>query len=196
MQKSYYFPTVISSEIDLELATTLLPLAQKFLADPSLLTWTWGYKNTYTTNRGLEQYEEMQPFVSYIVLRGQEFLTSCGYDADKITFGLQLFVSEMHPGDQHGLHSHPNSLLSGVFYLAVPEGSSSIKFRDPRPFHNTVSLPILQNSLENWSWIWIDPEPGLLVMWPSWLEHEVPLNQAQGRITLVFNLTWGERSYF
>ena len=190
MNKSYYFPTVMSSEINLELANTMLPLAQQFLADPLLLTWTWGYKNTYTTNHGLERHQEMQPFVNYILLRAQEFLTSSGYDSARINLGIQLFVSEMNPGDKHGLHTHPNCIISGVFYLAIPEGSSSIKFRDPRPFRNTLALPILQDTLENWVWVHIDPEPGLLLMWPSWLEHEVPINQAQGRITLVFNLAW------
>ena len=192
MDKTYYFPTVISSELNHVLADTMLPVAQAFLSDHSLLTWEWDYKNTYTTGRGIEQYVETQPFVEYIKIKAQEFLHSCGYDSSKIRLGLQLFVSEMNVGDQHAMHTHPNSLLSGVFYLSVPEGSSSIRFKDPRPFTNVIAVPVQQHCLENWQWIHIDPEPGLLLIWPSWLEHEVPKNHSNGRITMVFNLSWSQ----
>lgn len=32
------------------------------------------------------------------------------------------------------------------------------------------------------------PKNGLLLMWESWLDHEVPRNNSDQRITLVFNL--------
>jgi hypothetical protein len=51
-----------------------------------------------------------------------------------------------------------------------------------------VSLPKLENST-NWERVHFVPEEGLLLIWESWLDHEVPKNNSKnGRITMVFNL--------
>lgn len=45
---------------------------------------------------------------------------------------LELFPNK-HPGQHHTMHTHPNSLISGVFYFGESEeGIPAIKF------HNTV----------------------------------------------------------
>lgn len=188
MHIDYFFPTSIFSLKNTELSTQILPIAKKYLADESFITNTWGYKNTYSADGGLSNFEDIIPIRNFIEQTGYKYLTAIGYDVDDLKFSTQIFVSEMVAGDCHALHAHPNSLLSGVFYLQVPEGSAPILFDDPRPFRKFVALPTSNNST-NWGRIHFVPEDGLLLMWESWLEHEVPKNNSKaGRITLVFNL--------
>jgi uncharacterized protein (TIGR02466 family) len=188
MHIDYFFSTSISSLKNIELSTQMLPVANKYLADKSFITNTWGYKNTYSADSGLSNFEDITPFRNFVEQTGYEYLTAIGYDVSDLKFSTQIFVSEMVEGDCHALHSHPNSLLSGVFYLQVPEGSAPILFDDPRPFRKFVALPKLDNST-NWERIHFVPEDGLFLMWESWLDHEVPKNNSKdGRITMVFNL--------
>jgi uncharacterized protein (TIGR02466 family) len=78
--------------------------------------------------------------------------------------------------------------LSGVFYLNVNEKSAPIVFYDPRPFRKFVSLPRGNETLASCEKIMIIPETGLMLIWESWLEHEVLKNYSDNRTTLVFNL--------
>lgn len=188
MHVDYFFPTGISSLKNTSLSTQMLAVAKKYLADKSLITNTWGYKNTYSADGGLSDFGDITPFREFLEKSGYNYLTELGYDITDLKFSTQIFVSEMVEGDSHALHAHPNSLLSGVFYLQVPEGSAPILFDDPRPFRKFVALPKLDNST-NWERIHFVPEDGLFLIWESWLEHEVPKNHSkEGRITMVFNL--------
>ena len=188
MHLDYFFPTSISSLKNTDWSTQMLQVAKKYLADSSFITNTWGYKNTYTADSGLSNFDDIAPFRNFVERTGYEYLTAIGYDVTNLKFSTQIFVSEMTAGDCHASHSHPNSLLSGVFYLQVPEGSAPILFDDPRPFRKFVALPKLENST-NWERIHFVPEDGLFLIWESWLEHEVPKNNSKdGRITMVFNL--------
>jgi uncharacterized protein (TIGR02466 family) len=87
-------------------------------------------------------------------------------------------------------HTHQNSIISGVFYIKVPDKSSRLRFYHPA-FHLMVrdwNVDIKYN--EYTSDIWnIIPEEGKLVLFPSWLEHEVDQNLSQEkRISISFNL--------
>jgi len=188
MHIDYFFPTAISVSKNTQLATQLMPVAKKYLADDSFITNTWSYKNTYTADGGLSTFDDIAPFKEFIEQAGHNYLTELGYDVSDLTFSVQIFASEMRENDSHAAHTHPNSLLSGVFYLQVPPGSAPIVFDDPRSFRKFVSLPKLDNST-NWERVHFVPEDGLFLIWESWITHEVPRNFSKdGRITLVFNL--------
>lgn len=188
MQIDYYFPTAIYSENLLSLAEKLLPVVQIYLKDNNFLTNHWGYDTTFKVESGLENLLDFNEFNKIIQNKGKEFLNQLGYDTKHLEFTSQIFTSNMHYGDSHGTHCHPNSLLSGVFYLDVNKSSSPIIFQDPRPFRKFVSLPRGNETLASYEKIAIIPENGLLLIWESWLDHEVPKNNSENRITLVFNL--------
>jgi uncharacterized protein (TIGR02466 family) len=95
---------------------------------------------------------------------------------------------------RHGMHSHPNSFYSGVVYLAIPPGKENIAgnliFLDPRPASLTSVADYKKiNSLSN-STISIKPETGMLILFPSWLQHSTDicmLDEGEYRISLSFN---------
>lgn len=196
MVTGYFFPTVINSEENVELAQKMLPIAKEFLQNESLLTYEWGYKNTYNSKKmgDDENREKIKPFLDYVKEKSIEYLESNDYDHKKINFkNIQVFVSEMFENDSHDQHTHPNCILSGLMYLQVPENSSKILFLDPRPYKSIIELPKKKESYLNSHSIWFDPKPGLFLMWESWLPHAVPKNcSKQGRITMVYNVmgTW------
>jgi uncharacterized protein (TIGR02466 family) len=180
------FPTVIGGFVDKDLVKRLLPIAEKIIAVPENNTNTWGYKTTYSKDHML--LSELGFFSNYTKEIGKKYLGSLGYK--QINLYSEVFFSEMFEGDFHAAHEHPNTTLSGIVYLRVPEGSSKIRFHDPR-FHNkVVNLPVIESNQANWQWYDIAPEEGLVLIWPGWLNHEVLKNQSkEGRLTAVFNLT-------
>jgi len=85
----------------------------------------------------------------------------------------------------HSFHLHPLSVVSGTYYVQVPQGAGSFKIEDPR-LGLFMGRPCQQNPFWNF-----DPRPGALLLFESWLRHEVPANQSdQDRISVSFNYDW------
>jgi uncharacterized protein (TIGR02466 family) len=92
----------------------------------------------------------------------------------------------------HGLHLHPLSTLSGTYYVHVPAGSPGLKFEDPR-LDRYMAAPPRKVTVrpENRSWITIPAAAGKLVLFESWLRHEVAPNPvAAERVSISFNYSW------
>ncbi|WP_374485343.1 TIGR02466 family protein [Zoogloea sp.] len=103
-----------------------------------------------------------------------------------ISFGLQAWVNMHDTGGHNMLHAHPNALLSGCFYLTVPDGSGGIVFRDPRPGVVLTSFPGSGCNCSND--VGCQPKPGQLYVFPHWLEHRVETNASQeSRIAIAIN---------
>jgi uncharacterized protein (TIGR02466 family) len=188
MNIEYFFPTAIYSEKLQNLAVEILPVVKKQLENKDLLTYHWGYKTTFQVESGLELFSELSVFKDLIIDRAKLFLHNQGYEISNAEFTVQIFASDMTVNDSHGIHTHPNALISGVFYLDVEENSAPIVFYDPRPFRKFLALPRNQETIASYEKVMFVPISGLLLLWESWLEHEVPKNQSKKRITLVFNL--------
>jgi uncharacterized protein (TIGR02466 family) len=92
----------------------------------------------------------------------------------------------------HGLHLHPLSSLSGTYYVQVPAGSPGIKFEDPRLDRFMAAPPRKADARpENRPWITVPAAAGYLVLFESWLRHEVVPNPVAGdRISVSFNYNW------
>jgi uncharacterized protein (TIGR02466 family) len=107
-----------------------------------------------------------------------------------VPFQLQSWINLHDRGGFNFLHVHEGCLLSGCFYLSVPEGSGKLVFRDPRP---GVIHGYVKGALPNgYSDIRLAPEPGLLVLFPCWMEHFVePHESDEPRISISFNAIAG-----
>jgi uncharacterized protein (TIGR02466 family) len=102
------------------------------------------------------------------------------------------WVNVMGRGAVHGLHLHPLSTISGTYYVAVPEGSPGLKFEDPRLERFMASPPRLSGARRaNRPWVILSTRAGQVVLFESWLRHEVsPNTQAAERISISFNYSW------
>jgi uncharacterized protein (TIGR02466 family) len=103
-----------------------------------------------------------------------------------------LWVNVLKPGGAHTGHIHPHSVLSGTVYVAVPKGASALRLEDPRLPLMMAAPPRLADAAESArTFVYLTPEPGTLLMWESWLRHEVPANGARSpRISISFNYGW------
>lgn len=100
-----------------------------------------------------------------------------------------LWINVLEPGGHHGSHIHPHSVVSGTFYVEVPEGASAIRFEDPRlPMMMAAPPRRARAAREAQAFVAVAPKPGSLLLWESWLRHEVPANSGKReRISVSFN---------
>ena len=103
-----------------------------------------------------------------------------------------LWVNILPEGGFHAAHIHPNSVISGTFYVAVPEGAAAIRFEDPRHQMMMAAPPRKTKAdISNRAFVSIAPETGTLLLWESFLRHDVPMNRAaDDRISVSFNYNW------
>ena len=103
-----------------------------------------------------------------------------------LSFVLESWVNMHDRGGFNFAHIHDGCLLSGAFYLQVPEGSGPLVLRDPRP--GVVNSRLKGPGANGHNDVQLRPETGLLVMFPSWLEHFVePHGSDTPRIAISFN---------
>jgi uncharacterized protein (TIGR02466 family) len=100
-----------------------------------------------------------------------------------------LWVNVLKPGGHHSAHIHPHSILSGTLYIDVPDGSGAIRFEDPRlPMMMAAPTrsPDAPEPLR--PFVTVHPRPGQLLLWESWLRHEVmPGTGRAERLSVSFN---------
>jgi uncharacterized protein (TIGR02466 family) len=100
-----------------------------------------------------------------------------------------MWVNVMPQGAHHSFHLHPHSVISGTYYLQVPKGSSCLQIEDPRLSRRMAAPPLLEKTIQNHHSI--SPNPGDLVLFESWLRHQVPTQKVkQERISISFNYDW------
>ena len=89
--------------------------------------------------------------------------------------------------ERHAHDPHSGTFMSGVFYVKCPEGAGRIRFYDPRPHISTSADMKYYNGGDTYHWF--PPIPNTLIMFPSWLEHDVEINKSQEeRISISFNI--------
>lgn len=118
------------------------------------------------------------------------FAEACAFALDGRRLKLDsLWVNLLKPGGHHTAHLHPHSVVSGTLYLVVPPGAGGLKLEDPR-------LPMLMAAPQRRAdapeplrtFVEIAPTPGAVLLWESWLRHEVPPGTAKTeRISISFN---------
>ena len=118
------------------------------------------------------------------------FARDAQFDLGKRKLALDsLWINVMDKGAIHAPHIHPHSVISGAYYVAVPERSGAIRFEDPRLPMQMAAPPRKKNARpENRTFVSVAPKPGMLLLWESWLRHGVEPNGAgRPRISISFN---------
>jgi conserved hypothetical protein len=102
------------------------------------------------------------------------------------------WVNIMPPTAAHSLHLHPLAFISGTYYVRTPKGCPGLKFEDPRLDRFMAAPPKLANARdENRTHVTYPAEAGNVILFESWLRHEVPSNRVDDeRISISFNYNW------
>ena len=103
----------------------------------------------------------------------------------------EVWVNVLQPGGSQSLHNHANCFASGVLYLTGSDSSACTAFTrslggSEFVFRNT-NAESAPGPFCSTKWIAPPPQPGDLILFPSYLLHEVPVNQGAERVTLAFN---------
>lgn len=111
---------------------------------------------------------------------------------DKALSMTDCWVNIMPQHVVHGLHLHPLSTISGTYYVQTPRGCPGLKFEDPRLAQFMAAPPRKANCRPaHRPWTILPAEAGKLVLFESWLRHEVPPNAMKSeRISISFNYNW------
>ncbi|MHC9234687.1 2OG-Fe(II) oxygenase family protein [Pseudooceanicola sp. 502str34] len=122
------------------------------------------------------------------------FAEELGFDLDDKPLKLEdLWINILPEGGTHASHIHPHSVISGTTYVAMPEGTSALKLEDPR-LPMMMAAPTRKKTApeELKPFIYVKPAVGDVLLWESWLRHEVPMNMTEDdRISVSFNYSWG-----
>ena len=121
------------------------------------------------------------------------FAEACAFDlGDKRLVLEDIWINILPEGGAHASHIHPHSVISGTTYVAMPEGTSALKLEDPRlpmMMAAPTRAPDAPETLK--PFVYVTPSVGEVLLWESWLRHEVPMNMAEDhRISVSFNYRW------
>ena len=115
------------------------------------------------------------------------------FDLDGRELKLEdIWINILPEGGTHASHIHPHSVISGTTYVAMPDGASALKLEDPRSAMMMAAPARRKDAREEMrSFIYATPKVGEVLLWESWLRHEVPMNMSENeRISVSFNYAW------
>ena len=122
-----------------------------------------------------------------------EFAKDLQFDLGEKKLKLDsMWINILPEGGIHTSHIHTHSVISGTTYVAMPEDTSAIKFEDPRSAMMMAAPTRLKDARDEMrQFIYVQPNVGDVLLWESWLRHEVPMNMAEDdRISVSFNYGW------
>jgi uncharacterized protein (TIGR02466 family) len=152
-----------------------------------------GYRG-YTSYASLNDLPARDPRFADLVRRLDRdvaaFAAASAFDLGRRRLRLDsLWVNVLKPGGAHSGHLHPHAAVSGTVYVAVPPGSGALKLEDPRlPLMMAAPPRRADAPEERRSFVYAEPAPGAVLLWESWLRHEVVPGRGRGdRISISFN---------
>jgi uncharacterized protein (TIGR02466 family) len=155
----------------------------------------------------------LKPSDSPLLIDAAAHLTPLLGDFGALLFGERLgwslkemWVNVLDQGGRQAMHNHANSFISGVVYLTRTHADARTVFmKSPGgvefSFKNDHA-GVAAGRYNADKWVSPAPEPGDLVLFPSYLMHAVPPNPGERRITMAFNAiptaldSWGYKISF
>ena len=174
-----------------ELAHSIRSLAAD---DEAGQRWSKEHRYTgYTSYASLNDLPKRDPaFADLAKLLGKHasaFAKDCAFELSRKPRLDSLWVNLLRGTGHHSAHIHPHSMISGTLYIEVPKGSGAIRLEDPRlPMMMAAPTRLAKAPEELRPFVTVEPRPGLLLLWESWLRHEVMPAAAKGdRLSISFN---------
>ena len=147
----------------------------------------------YTSYASLDDLPRRDPAIANLarLLTGHagKFAEECAFDLVRKPRLDSVWVNLLRASGHHSAHIHPHSIISGTLYVEVPWGSGAIRFEDPR-LAMMMAAPTRRDDApeELRPFVDVAPRPGLLLLWESWLRHEVLPGTGRGeRLSISFN---------
>jgi uncharacterized protein (TIGR02466 family) len=155
------------------------------------------YRGGYTSYGSAHRLQAISPTFDFLKRKLKRhiaaFAAAAEWDLERRELEMtDCWVNIMPQHTVHSLHLHPHSTISGTYYVQVPRGAPGIKFEDPRLERMMAAPPRKPKAKrESRPWVTYPAAPGHLVLFESWLRHEVVPNSVHAeRISVSFNYNW------
>jgi uncharacterized protein (TIGR02466 family) len=147
----------------------------------------------YTSYASLNDLPKRDPafaeIAKLLTRHASQFTKDCAFELRRKPRLDSMWVNLLRGPGHHSAHIHPHSIISGSLYVEVPNGSGAIRFEDPR-LPLMMAAPQRRNDAPQnlQPFVAIQPRAGLVLMWESWLRHEVLPGTGRGeRLSISFN---------
>lgn len=198
------FPTLVYSAP--LAAASAAPLSRRLLReclqlrldDPAGRAWSRrNYPGGYTSYNSQSRLQRVSPTFAQLERlldrHVRRFASSLDFNLRGKSLAMtDCWVNIMRRRVTHGLHLHPLATISGTYYVHAPRGSAGLKFEDPRLERFMAAPPRRTGArAHNRAWVTVPARAGRVVLFESWLRHEVPSNPVAGeRVSISFNYSW------
>jgi len=152
------------------------------------------FKGWHSKNFDMKD-EEPQNFIEKIKTNINTAINDMGWDLQTQEVKISNMWAIINTkGSLNQKHHHSNSDLSAAYYVSAEENCGDIIFYDPRPA-KVYKHPIAKEAnILNATINSISPEQGMLILFPSYLEHSVDPNLSEHkRIVISFNLSLNKK---
>jgi uncharacterized protein (TIGR02466 family) len=149
-----------------------------------------GYTSYASLDDLPERFPEFRTLKKHLDKAASQFAAALHWDMDGLKLTLDaLWVNVLGEGGHHSGHIHPGSVISGTYYVCVPEGAGRIRFEDPRLAMMMAAPQLAQDAPEAARrFVYLTPAEGHCLLWESWLRHEVMPGACEAaRISVSFN---------
>ena len=196
MTRSLFVTKLYEAEIGDEALLAELAHSIRSLAEDDLAGQRWSEEHRYpgyTSYASLNDLPRRDPVIGdlakLLAKHAVIFAQECAFDLARKPKLDSLWVNLLRGSGHHSAHIHPHSIISGTLYVEVPKGSGAIRFEDPRlPMMMAAPTRRTNAAEELQSFVSVQPRPGLLLLWESWLRHEVLPGAGRGeRRSISFN---------
>ena len=149
-----------------------------------------GYTSYASLDDLPERFPEFGALKRHLDKAAAKFARDHHWDMEGLSLVMDaIWVNILGEGGHHSGHIHPGSVISGTYYVAVPEGAGRIKFEDPR-LAMMMAAPQLTDEAPEAAlrFVYVALKEGDYLLWESWLRHEVmPGQSEEARISVSFN---------
>ena len=188
-------PALYEAEIGDDALLDALAHSIRSLAEDDRAGQRWSREHRYagyTSYASLNDLPKRDPafadLAKLLTRHAAAFAEDCAFDLGAQAEARQPVGQLLKTGGHHSGHIHPHSIISGTFYVEVPAGSGAIRFEDPRLPLMMAAPPRRRTRRGAQPFVTVEPAPGLLLLWESWLRHEVLAGTGKGeRLSISFN---------
>jgi uncharacterized protein (TIGR02466 family) len=194
--RSLFITKLYEAELSDEALLGELAHSIRSLAEDDVAGKRWSEEHCYagyTSYASLNDLPRRDPVIGdlakLLTKQAAKFAQECAFDLPRKPKLDSLWVNLLRGPGHHSAHIHPHSIISGTLYVEVPKGSGAIRFEDPR-LPMMMAAPTRRSDApeELQPFVKAQPKPGLLLLWESWLRHEVLPGAGRGeRLSISFN---------
>ncbi|KCZ59999.1 TIGR02466 family protein [Hyphomonas chukchiensis] len=149
-----------------------------------------GYTSYASLDDLPERFPEIAELRAFLDSEAEAYARDLHWDMQDQALELNgLWVNILGESGSHSGHIHPGSVISGTYYVTIPEGAGQLKFEDPRlAFMMAAPQPEDDAPEAARRFVYVTPTQGHAMFWESWLRHEVMPNRSDiPRLSISFN---------